>query len=145
MLNRMGAFVVSITLITLGIVLLPNSVQARGEFSRSCRNISLRYETEPILLAECQNESGDWNRSELNLNNYIANMNGALVWLENGVFGNTCLASDQNPRLPRDPFPNLDGSVLTVRCETEQGSTQVTSINLDEHITNRNGSLTYEP
>ncbi|KAH8153716.1 uncharacterized protein LAJ45_02529 [Morchella importuna] len=51
---------------------------AGGGFSESSRNIHLVDGHR--LRAECRNERGDYQASELNLNTCIGNLNGYLAW-----------------------------------------------------------------
>lgn len=146
MLNNISAVVASATFITLGTFLLPNTALARGRFSASCKDLNLKYYWEggPTLEANCKNEAGNWNHSKLRLNDYIANMNGTLVWLKKGNFAATC-----QPGELRSHGLFVNQPILVVVCRTEgrSGSLpfQTNSFNLDERIANRNGNLTYEP
>lgn len=143
MATHMGAIVVSTALLTSGTLLLASSAMAGG-FSGSCENLKLQFPTSGgvFLEADCKDETGNPNHSTINLNDYIANMNGDLVWLENGNFSATC----DRPELAGIGSQSTNSATLVVMCRTGGYIPfQPNRFNLDERITNRNGTLVYEP
>ena len=99
-----------------------------GNFSASCEKMMLDGS---ILKARCQNLSGNWVDSRIDLNAHIINHYGDLSWQENGNYKMTssaCVVHQQ-----------------TLHCDAQdgQGNAPTSFINLDEHITNDNGSLEY--
>lgn len=143
MTTRMGAIVVSTALLISGTLLLANSAIAGG-FSESCENLKLHFPVGggTFLGADCKDEVGNLNYSTINLNDYIANMNGNLVWLENGNFSATC----DHPELAGVGVRSTNSATLVVMCRTS-GSIpfQPNRFDLNERITNSNGNLVYEP
>ena len=84
------------------------------------------------LKARCKDRSGNYHDSEIELDNYIANIDGVLKWQPNGNFA----ASSHNG--------SLVGSVLKCQSATRTGEFRDASINLDEKISNFNGKLIYK-
>ncbi|XP_065886623.1 uncharacterized protein [Dysidea avara] len=103
--------------------LLPN---VPGYYSATSIDISLRG---TVLRAKCKTNKGDYHESTIDLNDYIANLNGCLEW-GGQAFG----GSSRNI--------SLDGSsFLVAECVDKSGHYYRTSINLDHHIFNANGKL----
>ena len=98
-------------------------------FSRSSVDIKLEGSQ---LKARCKDRAGSYHDSAVELNNYIANIDGLLKWRPNGNF----VASSRNVVLA--------GSVLKCHSKTREGTWRYTSINLDEKISNYNGKLIYK-
>jgi len=68
--------------------------------------------------------------SKIDLNNHIGNIEGVLTWNQSN-FG---LSSNAM---------SLNGSTLSARCRRSNGTWNNSTINLDEHISNNNGTLRY--
>ena len=98
-------------------------------FSRSSADIKLEGS---YLKARCKDRAGSFHDSAVELNNYIANIDGLLKWQPNGNF----VASSRNVILA--------GAVLKCQSKTRKGAWRDTSINLDEKISNYNGKLIYK-
>ncbi|KAB5589401.1 Cyanovirin [Ceratobasidium theobromae] len=99
-------------------------------FSRTSRNVSLNGST---LRAECQRRDGSWGSwSEINTNNFLGNIDGNFQWgdanwtltARNTHFNSPIVTSDLQRR---------DQSWVSGR-----------TVNLDEHIANIDGQLTYQ-
>jgi hypothetical protein len=102
---------------------------ALGQFSRTCQGSVVNGST---LSAKCQTTSGNFVPSSINLNPYIENVDGVLKW-QSGNFIETCRSTA------------LTGpSIMSAQCKTRAQQWVSTKINLDEHIANINGKLTYE-
>ena len=115
-------------------LLLASSAWAAGEFTRSCKNIDLRSKS--ALDATCRTMRGSHARTGIQLNNYIANIDGDLRWKRNGNYS----ASSRNCDLDRS-----HGTTI-LRCDTRRidGSWTSSSLNLDSRIANINGRLQYQ-
>lgn len=66
---------------------------------------------------------------EINLNNYIGNIEGTLTWGECNFTASSCNIS-------------LHGSTLSAACDDSNGISHYSSINLDDYISNIEGTLT---
>ena len=56
-------------------------VPANGQFSRTCKYVCMRIrDGKHFLTASAQNRQGLWDESEINLDDYITNVNGELRW-----------------------------------------------------------------
>ena len=97
-------------------------------FSASSKDISI---TQTTLHAECRKRDGTYVPSSLELNTCIENKEGALVWANQGNFGN----SANNI--------TLRGVILEADCRKTIGMYVSASINLDERITNDDGVLKF--
>lgn len=84
------------------------------------------------LKARCKDRAGSYHDSSIELNNYIANIDGELRWQANGNF----IASSRKV--------SLAGSVLRCQSRTRGGDWRDTSVNLDDKISNFNGKLIYK-
>lgn len=103
---------------------------ALGGFSQSCPTYSL---DESMLYALCKKSDGDkLYPAFIDLNIYIENVDGALEWQPDN-FIETC----ENVRL-------YGASELIADCKTRAGYWASSKIDLDDHIANINGVLTYE-
>ena len=99
-------------------------------FSASSKDIHLEGAT---LFADCAKADGEeFSSSRLDLDNMIGNIDGNFQWGESSFS-----QSAQNIR--------LEGSTLYAELQTPSGNWQDASVNLDEHIGNMDGELTYEP
>lgn len=116
------------------VLLLTSAALARGEFTRSCRGIDLHRGS--FLEATCRSVSGRPSQTGIQLNNYIANINGNLRWRRNGNF----IASSRRCEL------DFVSGVTVLHCDTQRrnGSWTSSSLTLDEHIANINGALRYQ-
>lgn len=109
--------------------LLVGNAWATGDFSQTCRNINLEGS---LLTAECEQVDGyTYVPTAIDLNDYIGNINGTLEWGDH-LFSLTCYGT------------TVEGNRLTGECEKRDRYTlDNTSINLDEHIANIDGELTF--
>jgi hypothetical protein len=111
----------------------------RGEFTLSCRNIEYTHSFfGPSLKACC---APNCQTTSIDLSKHITNDRGTLKWVERGGDYHISCARAQN-------IPPLDSNgqrtILTLSCETGRGDERrITSVDLDEHIANRNGRLVY--
>ncbi|KAB5590238.1 Cyanovirin [Ceratobasidium theobromae] len=98
-------------------------------FSKTSRNASL---SGAVLKADCQRNDGTWRWSEINTANFLGNIDGNFQWSDsnwnltarNTTFNSPVITSDLQRR---------DHSWATGKM-----------INLDEHIANIDGTLTYK-
>ncbi|MBD2299226.1 cyanovirin [Nostoc sp. FACHB-87] len=106
-----------------------NSALALGQFSLTCRNTSIQGS---VLTSTCERASGGvYKTSSINLNPEVENVNGSLKW-QPGNFIETCRGTQ------------LVGSRLSAQCKTRAQQWVSTTINLDDHIANIDGTLKYE-
>ncbi|NER01780.1 MAG: cyanovirin [Okeania sp. SIO3C4] len=98
-----------------------------GDFSGSCSD---SYVSGAILSSTCKNNQGGTNPTEIDLNLYIGNVNGKLVWQKENFIA-TCSSTQL-----------VGSSVLVAQCEGPGGKVPA-QINLDERIGDNNGYLTY--
>ncbi|MBN3908178.1 MAG: cyanovirin [Nostoc sp. NMS1] len=117
--------------IFLSFNLVINNAWATGQFSQTCENISVNGST---LTATCEKADGYTpSTTSINLNPYIANLDGTLSW-DGEQFAQTC----ENVGL-------AGASRLRAECERADGQTYLgTYIDLNEHITNIDGTLKFE-
>lgn len=110
---------------------------SRG-FTQTCTNIDI-YKGR--LFAICKMIDGRSRRSSINLNSYIANQKGVLVWSKGGKYLNTTnncktySATSYNSTVPQ--------SYLSCNASTRNSRNSYTILTLDEHIENINGQLQY--
>ena len=109
------------------IVFESNSTDCMMAFSRSSMDISL---SGSVLTANCRDIEGSYHVSTLDLNNWIANIDGSLRWAHNGKFYDS--SSDTSL---------IDGVTLKANCRKIDGSRVSSTLNLDEKIGNLNGKL----
>ena len=103
---------------------------ALGDFSQTCYNSSISGST---LSSTCYKADGFTpNYSSINLNSYIENVNGVLKWQPNNYI-ETCRGMGL-----------VSNSYMAGDCKTRSQNWVGTEINLDDHIANINGVLTYE-
>ncbi|NER29271.1 MAG: hypothetical protein F6J89_17000 [Symploca sp. SIO1C4] len=98
-----------------------------GDFSKTCKNISLENET--IVEAQCKRISGNFVPAAVNLNNCIENRNGGLRF-----GGDKFIFTCKPPLL-------YDETGLTASCRNYDGNYVPSLLNLDEGITNNDGLL----
>ena len=96
-------------------------------FSRSSTDISL---SKSVLTANCRDSNGSYNVSTLDLNNWIANIDGSLRWAENGKFYDSSSGTSLT-----------DGVTLKAKCRNIDGWYVNSTLNLDEKIANVDGKL----
>ena len=101
---------------------------ALGDFSQTCRNVSISGST---LSASCEKANGGYQDTKIDLNSNIGNVDGSLSWSDQN-FIKTCRNT------------SVSGSTLQGECKKRDQSWTNASINLDTHIANINGSLQYE-
>ncbi|NET85537.1 MAG: cyanovirin [Moorea sp. SIO1F2] len=101
-----------------------------GDFSRSC---SVPHVSDSELCAYCYTANHDLNYTCIDLNPYIENLDGNLVWQPYN-FIETC----------QDTYISGE-SIMNAKCQKRNGDLNETSIDLDEHIANDDGNLVYEP
>ena len=122
--------------------------QARGDFSKTCTNLSLgTIPTDPhavTLYGHCgTGQNGGVNtQARINLNDWITNDHGWLKWATHGDFGDTCFAFLRS--VNNSVTGIMDGGCL-YDSPAGQSPYRNSSIDLDEHITNNHGNLDYVP
>ena len=104
---------------------LKNTVE--GNFQKTARNVKL---SETVLKADLQRNDGTWNpvTSELDLNKYVANSEGKLVWGGKN-YAQTCRSC------------TLANAVLYCSCRNSAGRVLGTSLKLASRVTNSNGNF----
>ncbi|WP_287310364.1 CVNH domain-containing protein [Moorena sp. SIO1G6] len=100
-----------------------------GNFSQTCYDSSV---SGSILSSICQRMNGSWQPTAINLDEYIENIDGGLTW-QYGNFSQTCYGTGLSTP-----------SVMASECLTRDQRLVPTSINLDQHIANIDGTLKYE-
>ena len=125
------------TVLCLSFLVMQNPAWATGQFSASCEKRSLFNDTN--LSANCKMLNDNIHFGAfIDLNNHIQNQEGRLAWDTNGGhFKETC--SQYRLNTNQDQLP-----LLYAACSASNGMTTFSSINLDEHIANIDGDLTYE-
>ncbi|MFN6465675.1 MAG: CVNH domain-containing protein [Nostoc sp. DedVER02] len=127
MLKIFAAFLCAIF---LSFNLVTGNAWATGQFSQTCKNISVNGST---LTATCEKADGRTpSTTSIDLNPHIANLDGTLDW-DGDKFALTC-----------DNIGLAGASRLRAECETADGDTLGTYIDLNEHITNIDGTLKFE-
>ena len=113
-----------------------NQETQRGDFSKICSFINV--DRNGKLHAMCKNYDKIPLPTDLNLNEYIASINGNLGWLRTPEdnFAHTC----KNCRV--DYVINGD-AYLVCDCQRDDKSWNTTQLNLDERIDNTDGELRY--
>ncbi|MEB3343009.1 MAG: CVNH domain-containing protein [Okeania sp.] len=131
MKNRLFKAVVAFLFtVAISFGMFANQAWALGDFSQSCYNSNVMGS---LLSSTCYRADGyTSNPTGIDLNPYIENVDGNLVWQPSN-FIETCR------------FTELSGpSFLVGECKTRAQQWVSVVINLDDHITNRNGTLMYE-
>ncbi|MBH8563792.1 CVNH domain-containing protein [Nostoc sp. CENA67] len=124
---KLGLAVLFTIVVSFG---LTNSALALGKFSQTCRNSSIQGS---VLTSTCERAVGGvYNTSSIDLNPVIENVDGGLKWQPSN-FIETC----RNTKL-------AGSSELAAECKTRAQQFVSTSINLDDHIANIDGTLKYE-
>ncbi|MGB5634667.1 MAG: CVNH domain-containing protein [Waterburya sp.] len=103
---------------------------ALGDFSQTCQDSTINGST---LSATCQRADGSYGGgTSIDLNTDIENVDGRLTWQPSN-FIETC----RKTKL-------VNGNTMDAECKTRDQRWVSTRINLDDHIANINGVLTYE-
>ena len=97
-------------------------------FSKTSKDISLDG---TLLRAQCIDGHGESQDSEIDLNQYIANVNGTLKWKANGNF------------VKSSKSITVEGSVLKCKTRNKFHQWHQAELDLDEKIANCNGRLVY--
>jgi cytolysin (calcineurin-like family phosphatase) len=109
----------------------PTTLLPEGAFASTCSNISLQGNN--VLAATCSTASGTQSTT-LDLDTCITNAGGTLWWdTTSGNYAASCTSC------------SLSTTQLTCQCNNGSGTYGSTSIELDNNITNCNGTLTYGP
>ena len=120
--------------IALSFGFLTSNAWATGQFSQTCENIELSGST---LSASCETMSGSYTETEIDLDEYIGNIDGTLKWGDH-LFSLTCNDLGLAQSLRGGTY------VLAGTCRTRDQRRSATEINLDEHIANIDGQLEFE-
>ena len=116
--------------VAMSFSIFASQASALGNLSQSCPTYSL---DESTLYALCKKSDGEkLNPTSIDLNEYIENVDGALEW-QPDKFIETC-----------DHVRLYGASELIADCKTRAGYWASSKLDLDEHIANINGVLTYE-
>jgi hypothetical protein len=99
-------------------------------FSLSSRDITLDPSGQ-TLRATCQNAVGNWGPSQIDLDAFIGNIDGNFQWGSSGYS-----QSAQSPHLSGD-------HTLVAELRKEDGSLVSPELDLNRHIANSNGVLTF--
>ena len=103
---------------------------AIGNFSQTCSDVSISGST---LSGSCEKVDGrTMNTTSINLNPNVENIDGSLKWQPSNF-----IATCRNTKL-------VNGDKMSAECKTRDQRWVGTSVNLDDHIANINGVLTYE-
>jgi len=129
--------------------------QASGDFILSCNNTRLNavdFSETAMLMAECTRKNGSTNKkASINLNDLIANIQGTLKWATHGDFQETCYQSSLMSLYHSAISQSLaEGSPLASKprlldANCDQFFPNASKIELNDHITNDNGNLKYDP
>lgn len=106
-----------------------NTTPSSSSFSESCYNSGMYYS---ILYSTCKMFDGTPNQTYIDLNPYIENVDGKLLW-QPANFINTCRYSYF-----------FEPSILGGECQTRDREWIPAWINLGDRIVNVNGNLTYK-
>jgi hypothetical protein len=112
-----------------------NIALAKGDFTKSCLSINLDNDT--LLEGLCKRNNGRYSQSGINLNNYIVNVNGKLGWRRGGNY----IETSRNCEL------DYQSGRTFLHCDTRKANNTWTasSLDLDRHIVNTNGTLRFDP
>ncbi|HLZ61407.1 MAG TPA: CVNH domain-containing protein [Ktedonosporobacter sp.] len=110
------------------------------EFSPTCRDFQIQTKWRPggddendtWLQANCQDDSGSYQNTQISLDEHLANQGGDVSYTPTapGNFTDTCT------------YQRLEGGhILKVGCKYNGSDYRDTSIDLDQYITNNNGTL----
>ena len=106
------------------------SAEGSGGFTASCSSIG---SIGTLVLASCTKQDGSQVRAQIELNPFIGNADGALVFSfpQFGGFGSSC----------RDIAVSEQGVLQATCSNAANNAARFTRLNLNEHITNINGEL----
>ena len=90
----------------------------------------------PVLMAKCRNKKGEMVYSEINLDQFIGNVNGELKWRDNRNDNKDFSLLARNTRYSEG---NLIAECVN---RNEQWATSI--INLNDHIANKGGELVFQ-
>ncbi|KAL3451525.1 Cyanovirin-N [Aspergillus insuetus] len=103
-------------------------------FHESAQNI--RVDDGHRLVAELQNEDGDWVHAELNLDEILGNDNGQFQW-----------GGENFSHTAEGTFFDIEGGasvpILRAGLKNEEGDWNEADVNLSERIGNDNGSFVF--
>jgi hypothetical protein len=124
------AFVVSLNFVV-------DKAIATGEFSLSCDKDKIEINGS-ILSTSCTKSNGDSQQTFIDLDKYIGNLDGTLSWGDKN-FSKTC------KNIAPAQLLSTRQLILVAECKTAAGDTYYPSeIELDSHIVNIDGTLSYE-
>ncbi|MDC3962887.1 CVNH domain-containing protein [Polyangium jinanense] len=125
-------FAISFAAVALTGLFAAGVADARGAFEDSCDSIRIFNHTN--LSANCKMRNGNVHfGAHIDLNQYLANDDGRLVWRRGGNFGATCSnITVIHPQIGR----------MGATCRQRNGMTVFAFIQLGEHIANIDGNLT---
>ncbi|EPS45032.1 hypothetical protein H072_998 [Dactylellina haptotyla CBS 200.50] len=104
----------------------------------SCVSPSFEKRGDQVWMnLNCGDGRGGWHWNHINLNECIGNHDGNLVWQRNGGFGGSCW-------LDGDATGSKYNHFLYIFCGNGRGGNYMRSIDLDEHLVNRDGYLKCE-
>lgn len=106
----------------------------RGNFSKTSYFIE---ERNGRISAICMTIDRKPLQVDFNLNDYVANINGNLEWLQNGNYADSCT----NCRVEKDG----NDAYLVCDCPRSDGYMNNSRLNLDKRIDNKDGNLWYVP
>ncbi|KAF1934865.1 cyanovirin-N family protein [Clathrospora elynae] len=97
---------------------------------------NIRIDDGHMLRARLQRADGEWNDSEIDLNNHIGNDNGHFTWDGKGFAG-----SAENIHFALEG----DGDVPVLRANLfdAEGNGQTRDINLGERVVNNDGNFVF--
>ncbi len=125
---KLGFAILFTIVVSLGI--FTHSAWALGSFSLTCYDTSIDHS---VLTSTCERaEGGVYETTSIDLNPIIENVDGELTW-QPGDFILTCRGTDL-----------IGSSQLVADCKTRDQRWVSTSIDLDDHIANIDGTLEYE-
>ncbi|KAK2877789.1 hypothetical protein FQN49_001187 [Arthroderma sp. PD_2] len=104
-------------------------------FAQSARNI--RIEDNRVLIAELQNENGDFVDAQVDLDEFLGNDEGCFQWEGCGFSQSAVdvwLEINQDTGLP----------ILRAKLGTSDGDQYDADVNLSERISNNNGSFEFQ-
>ena len=131
---KLKTLVSSVTVICFSLFLalgfFATAAAALGDFSQTCYDATISGST---LSATCQRANGSYDgTTSIDLNADIENVDGRLKWQPSN-FIETCRSTEL-----------VNGNTMDAECKTRDQRWVSTSINIDDHIANINGVLTYE-
>lgn len=99
-------------------------------YIQNCSNIAL---SGTVLSATCTNTAGIPNYSQIDLNNYVSNHEGTLIWAySNGHFAATCSSI------------TLQGATLYAACLNSNGARITSRISVNQRVSNTGGYLVFD-